>query len=394
MKNDIDNKYAEFRNEIENSKTPLMFYDSDCDGTTSYFQIKKTWKKVRGFSFAKDRKYQLERLSEIPKECDLLIFFDIPDISTEFLEHCENIKIIWQDHHQITDKLKSKLKKFKNINYLNPLNFDCEDNSPSSFLAYKITNDLSNIEFCMLGNLADFFLMETLIDFEKFNKKLFKKIFNMGPEKKREIFQFIKKYKFNDKETYEKRKEYILFLSYKTNFYKLKNFIDFLFKLKQDKIDKATNLISKLSLEEIYTKLDLEEVGFPFGDYLELTKECNKVFDSFNNKLKLKNSKIKKGERKYLNLNYKSKFSFTKTLIEKVVSEFRNYEIYSVYKNSDKGDYVRLSFRSNGEIDLVKLIEKCLIGLKGYGGGHKFAAGVSIKKFDFDKFIENINENF
>jgi len=35
-------------------------------------------------------------------------------------------------------------------------------------------------------------------------------------------------------------------------------------------------------------------------------------------------------------------------------------------------------------------LEKALVGIDGYGGGHEHACGAAIKKHDFKKFIENI----
>ena len=57
----------------------------------------------------------------------------------------------------------------------------------------------------------------------------------------------------------------------------------------------------------------------------------------------------------------------------------------------EKSGEMKMSLRSK-EIILPRLIEKALVGIKGYGGGHDFAIGSSVKIEDFERFIENLNK--
>jgi nanoRNase/pAp phosphatase (c-di-AMP/oligoRNAs hydrolase) len=52
---------------------------------------------------------------------------------------------------------------------------------------------------------------------------------------------------------------------------------------------------------------------------------------------------------------------------------------------------MKCSHRS-AKYDLIKIINKALVGVDGYGGGHTHAAGGCVKKEDFKKYIENIRE--
>ena len=38
------------------------------------------------------------------------------------------------------------------------------------------------------------------------------------------------------------------------------------------------------------------------------------------------------------------------------------------------------------------MIEKALVGLSGYGGGHDYACGASVKYDDFERFIKSFKE--
>ena len=53
------------------------------------------------------------------------------------------------------------------------------------------------------------------------------------------------------------------------------------------------------------------------------------------------------------------------------------------------GEY-KMSLRSGRHGPIIdKALEKALIGVDGYGGGHEKACGANVKKADFERFIEN-----
>jgi nanoRNase/pAp phosphatase (c-di-AMP/oligoRNAs hydrolase) len=54
-----------------------------------------------------------------------------------------------------------------------------------------------------------------------------------------------------------------------------------------------------------------------------------------------------------------------------------------------KGDEYRCSFRSV-DLEVRPILERALVGVEGYGGGHKHACGGSVKVKDWDKFLENL----
>jgi nanoRNase/pAp phosphatase (c-di-AMP/oligoRNAs hydrolase) len=50
------------------------------------------------------------------------------------------------------------------------------------------------------------------------------------------------------------------------------------------------------------------------------------------------------------------------------------------------------SLRSTN-IDLPTIVNESLSGLDGYGGGHLHACGVSVRKEDFDIFLERLKKS-
>ena len=57
----------------------------------------------------------------------------------------------------------------------------------------------------------------------------------------------------------------------------------------------------------------------------------------------------------------------------------------------EKSGEVKLSLRSKKQ-PILPALKKALQGVEGYGGGHEFACGANIKKYDFDKFIAQIRK--
>ena len=98
--------------------------------------------------------------------------------------------------------------------------------------------------------------------------------------------------------------------------------------------------------------------------------------------------KAEKSEKRLFVYTYKDdKTSFT--------SELSNETIYRhpdkiILIGREKNEEIKCSLRSAKTI-LPPLVEKALLGLGGYGGGHEMACGLNIKKKDFGEFVKRLN---
>ena len=81
--------------------------------------------------------------------------------------------------------------------------------------------------------------------------------------------------------------------------------------------------------------------------------------------------------------------SFTSDLSNELLYRFPD-KIIIVGRMKDED--VRMSIRSKDTL-IPPLLEKCLSGLEGYGGGHEHACGANIKETDFDEFIKRMVKN-
>ena len=80
--------------------------------------------------------------------------------------------------------------------------------------------------------------------------------------------------------------------------------------------------------------------------------------------------------------------SFTGDLANELIYKFPGK---IVIVGREKDGEIRMSLRSS-KINLRGILNKALVNVEGYGGGHEFACGANVKKRDFDVFISQIRE--
>ena len=79
--------------------------------------------------------------------------------------------------------------------------------------------------------------------------------------------------------------------------------------------------------------------------------------------------------------------SLTKDLANELLYRFPDKLI--VLGREKEGE-MRCSLRSGPQWNIAKALEKALVGIQGYGGGHEQACGAGIKKEDFARFLQNL----
>lgn len=375
----LNEKIKEFRDEIKKSKKPIMFYDTDTDGVTSYLQLKNKFKKIKGFPLPKDFIVQEKIVKNITSENDLIIIFDIPLLSEKFIKMTKGKRILWADHHITKNKI---LAKKYNINYLNPLDYDTNDNRPCTYISYLIADIKKNLPLIALGSIADFFLLDILPQLYSYKKKEFNALLEIDETKRKELFKFIKEYSFNDPKSSDERNNWIRYLTYDAKAIEIKNLIDFLFKLENDEDTiLAIKKLENITLQEIKSLINAEK-GFPYEEYSNLKKKYKDI---------LKKALEQKHDENLFLFEYSGKKSYTKTISEEICYRFQKTKVIAISFTKNNSQSYSCSFRGN-KYNVNKLVTKALEGLNGRGGGHPFAAGVRIDKNDYTKFKEKVKQ--
>lgn len=369
----MDEKLDQIREEILSASKPLLFFDTDSDGTMSYYQLKKLAPSLEGYHFDKKYEHQMENLSHVSSSHDLIIFFDTPHIEEDFLKKLSSKKIIWVDHHPGND---NRLILKYDILHFNPLSFDSKDSRPSCYWAYRVANQKENLPYLIIGSIADFYLLEEIKEFYNYDKSLFNLLFTISKEKQLELFSFLELHSFNDADTQEERENWIRFLSYETSIGKLKIFFDFIYKLDQEEIYQIVSNLEEMSIQELLICIEKSD------DLLFLR------FRSYLNSLeKLVETALKKykGE-KYFKFKHKGTTSYNRQVAEELLYRLKNVLLVQLIFEKEGSSYISCSFRAKKGFEINSYVEKSVQEVDAVGGGHKYAAGAVIKKKNFPHF--------
>lgn len=370
----LENKLNEISSLMESSQNILLFYDDDTDGLTSYYILRDSFNNIKqSFPYVKNNKKQSFLLSQIDYDgVDLVLFVDLADIDEYFLEHFKDKKIIIIDHH--VPNYNSFIEKY-DITYFNPLNFDSKDNRPACYWSWYLSgcknSQLLNV---VLGSVSDFFLLPVIKDLKTYDETSFYTLFPfIDNNQEKKLFDSLDGISW-------KEEEWIRYLTYDAGLIEFKNFFDFIFKMEDYKdILRSLSNIEGLDLSQIKEHIDSGK-NFPFSRYYQQKKEVEKHLDEALNQ---------ESSRFFL-YEYRGNESYTRAISEELMHRKSDCEIVMVCYKKIRSNYYSCSLRSR-QVDLNYLIKKSLNGLDGNGGGHKHAAGLRIKKVDYQEFLEKFS---
>ena len=329
----------QIRQELNECQMPVFLYHDDADGLCSFLLLRR-FKGEGDWRIVKQNPHIDENFTRFVSEShDKVFILDIALVDQEFVDAVKK-PVIWIDHH-----MPQKISKAK---YFNPRIQKINEYTPVSSICYEIAKQ--DIWIGAAGAIADYSIPPF---FEKFRKKY--------PE-------LAGKAKKIDK------------ILYDTKLGKLIRILSFSLKGKSEDVRKAVNIIKKVKEpSEILEPIE-GPLKWVYKRYAEIDREYQELLSEA---LKQKYGKI-------LVFLYKEKnYSFTENLANEIVYRIPKKKIYIIGR--EKEDYMRLSMRSR-KINLLPILNKALEQVDGFGGGHPYACGASVKKEDFNRFIEIFEE--
>ena len=156
----------------------------------------------------------------------------------------------------------------------------------------------------------------------------------------------------------------------------------FVLKGKSSEVSKSIKVITRI--ESPYEILNQESAQgkFIYKRYEDVNKLYEPLFEDF-----LKTADKTK-DKMVIFLYKDDKSSFTRDLSNEAVYKYPDKVILIA---REKNDEMKCSLRAS-KIILPPLIEKALVGLEGYGGGHEHACGLNVKTEDFEEFLRRFKE--
>lgn len=333
----------QIRDNLDNCKNPLFFFDDDQDGLCSFLQLYRYKKEGKGIIVKTTPKIGTVFVRKVQEfNPDKIFILDVADVQQDFLDEM-TVPIIWIDHHGPFQR--------DNVKYFNPRIANWEDNHPTSFMCSQVVQQ--DLWIATLGCVADWFIPPFINDFKKQFPELIDNPFKTAGD-----------------------------IIYNTRLGHLIRIFSFVLKGKTEEVNKSIKVLTRIESPYEILNQETAQGRFIYKRY----EQVNKLYEP------LVKDALKAAEKtmdKLFLFTYKDdKTSFTSDLANEATYKFPDKIIFIA---REKNDEMKCSLRSS-KVILPPLIEKSLVGLNGYGGGHEHACGLNIKTLDFEEFVRRLRE--
>ncbi|MFW6025099.1 MAG: DHH family phosphoesterase [Candidatus Woesearchaeota archaeon] len=344
MKKEIIGKLNKYIDLIESSSNPVIIFDDDPDGLSSFLLLSKIFKELNikfRYRIAKSKPMLGSRYVHEMYGHDIAFILDKPGYKSEFIENVE-IPLVWVDHHE-------PIKEVNDMFYFNPRNYDDADNRSTTYWIHQTMrlfdekHDTTLYQdykwLASIGIIGDWFVPSFLDELKEMYPYHFK-----GNDQKEllfnsEIGEVIKK-------------------------------INFLLKGKTSKIKKRIDKLMKIkTLEELYESQIFDDVSESIEEFNSLLECAKKRFKSQSDVAKY--------------FIYDNKESYTSYLSNNLMYFFPKGVLFVCRESS--GD-LKCSVRSSNH-SLPEKLEEAMQGIEGTSGGHEHACGMFISRDDFELFL-------
>ena len=336
-----EKEIQQIREELELCSRPLFLFHDDADGLCSFlllYRYKREGKGIVVKTAPKLGEIFIQKVAEYTP--DKVFVLDIPIRSQEFIDKCP-CPIIWIDHHDViqVDKVK----------YFNGKRANPEEYVPVSYYNYCITQ--SDDWISLVGCLGDAYIPPYMDEFRKKHPELL-------PKKTKDMKKLL----------------------FSTPIGLLTKIFNFALKGSSSEVARNVKILTRIDdPQEILAQTT------PRGKLIyKHFEKINQRYDALLKRIFQKRSRSKMLVFIYEENNIALSATLANEAIYKMPDKFI---IIGRYRN---GEY-KLSIRYN-KSPIPEILQRALMGLDGYGGGHPFACGASIKDYDFPQFIQNIRD--
>tara|TARA_Y100000034_G_scaffold20219_3_gene23063 strand:+ start:13247 stop:14272 length:1026 start_codon:yes stop_codon:yes gene_type:complete len=331
--------YAEIKKELDTSYHPLYFYDDDTDGLASFLLFYRYVREGKGIILKTSPNVDMKFLHKVQDyHPDKIFILDLAKAEQEFIDKTKT-PIVWIDHHGPVERNKVK--------YFNPIVKEPKKNLPTAYSCYKVVEQ--DIWIAMIGIVGDWTLPADVQ--KKFSEKypdlLPPSVTNPGKA------------------------------MFDTKLGKLVQIYEFCLKGKTSEVKKLVKILTRIN-----DPYEILEGKTPRSKLiLKHYKKIKKEFDSL-----MKGVKPDKDSPMIVYHYHSGRMSLSGEISNHVLYKYPDKFIIIL---REKNGEMKCSFRSH-TFNVKKILAKALIGVDGTGGGHIEACGGVIKKYDWDKFLENI----
>lgn len=332
---------------LEQSQRPLFLYDDDPDGVCSFLLLYRYFQKGQGIIVKSSPEVKAEQyLEKVQRyDPDLVIILDKPLVEREFIQEIKT-DIIWIDHHEPVKNLPKK------VSYYNPMTISTQGSSTTT-QCWKIIEKPEEIWIAAVGSISDWtYVPKIMQSTRKIYPDLCHSKYRTAPD--------------------------VLF---NTDIGVLARVIHFNLKGTTSDVYKSIKVLSRIQDPREILSQTNPQGKFLFQKYKKLKREYDK--------LKKKAEKNIDKTTFIISIQEDIKHSFSSELSNEIL--YLHPKKINIIGRRSQG-YVKASVRTQYPIILPKIIQKSLIDLDGYGGGHAQACGICIREDQFETFLEKFKE--
>ncbi len=336
-----DKEIKQIREELDNCKNPLFFFHDDPDGLCSFLLLYRYIREGYGIVFKAKPGLGVNFIRKVDEYMpDKVFILDIPIVDQEFLDKA-NAPVVWIDHHRPLERNK--------VRYFNPRIKDKGDGTPVTRICYGVVE--RDMWIAAIGCIGDWVIPDFFDEFNKRYEGLVEKDFKDAGK-----------------------------IYFETKLGELVRIFSYILKGKTSDVVKCFKVLTRMDDPNEILEQSSARGKFIYKRFEKINEEYKALLDEA----------VKcAGKDKLLIYVYtENKMSFSGDLSNELIYR---YPDKIVIIGREKSGEVRLSLRST-KIKLPAVIDKALVGVEGYGGGHEYACGANVKKGDFKKFIEGIRE--
>ena len=339
-----EKEIEQIRDELLTAKRPIFFFHDDPDGLASFLLLYRVVNEGKGIVVKATPRLVKELFAPKVEEygADKVFVLDIAMLEQEFIDSVK-VPVVWIDHHAPLQR--------DNVKYFNPRTRG--QSTPVAYLCWQISQ--KDLWIAMAGCVGDWFMPDFADEFKKQYPELLPA----------EI----------------KKPEDALFNSKLGLLVKI-----FSFNLKGSTGDvlKSVKILTRIKNPNEILNQETPRGKLIFKSYEKVNKNYEKL-----RSLALKAEAKQKKDRLLMFTYTEDRLSLTKDLANELLYMFPDKVILL---GREKSGEVRCSLRSGTKTKLLEGLQRALVGIEGYGGGHEQACGAAIKKHDFKRFVENLRK--
>jgi single-stranded DNA-specific DHH superfamily exonuclease len=334
-----DKETEQLRKELSECQRPLYYFHDDPDGLASFIMCQH----IKGGAGVPVKAHPhlttmfLRKIEEL--QPDKVFVLDIAQVDQEFIDGCK-VPVVWVDHHDVQQR--------ERVTYFNPRIRG--ENVPTPMLLWPLRASDADLWVATVGCIGDWYWPPFAAEFSKQYPDLL-------PSKVKNVDDAL----------------------FDTPLSTLVKVFSFVLKGRTGEVNKAVRILTRLASP--YEVLKQET---PAGKHVwQMYDFINKSYQQMLDKAI---ATIDDREQTIVYTYVDDKLSLTKDLANELLYRYRKV----IVLGRERLGEVRCSLRSPPGVNIKAALEKALVGVEGYGGGHENACGAAVKKEDFKRFIDNL----